>query len=266
VSSDAPRARWQGARYARHSQHHRAVDEWFLNRHRPTPADVIVDVGCGTGEFTEHLASLVPRGRVIGVDQDASMLEQARTHERENLRFVQAQAERIDEVVDAESADLVASRAMLHWLPAGARSQYFRAAFRVLKPGGVLHAEGGGTGNIHTITKVLDDLARDHAVPPPPPFPETADVFEEVEAAGFEIPEAGVQAVAQRRSFDAEQLEGMLRSQVALVLTRHATADVSAAIERELVESIGRMRRYDGTFDQTFVRLDVLARRPEESL
>ena len=45
------------------------MDEWFLARHRPRPSDVVVDLGCGSGEFSARLATLVPEGRVIGVDQ-----------------------------------------------------------------------------------------------------------------------------------------------------------------------------------------------------
>ncbi len=68
--------------------------------------------------------------------------------------------------------------------------------------------------------------------------------------------------MAQRRTFSAEQLTALLRSQGVLVLTRHVGADVASIIEAEAVEALDRLRRHDGTFDQTFVRLDVLARRP----
>lgn len=266
MSQHVPGVRWQGASYARHSGHHRAADEWFLRRHLPSSSDVVVDLGCGTGEFSARLAALVPHGRVIGVDRDESMLEQARGREGENLHFIQAPAEHVDEVVDAGSVDLVVSRAMLHWLPAVVRPQYFRAVLRVLKPGGVLHAEGAGTGNIRAIDAMLGDLARRHGLPEPPPFPDTGVIFDEVEEAGFEIQDGGVHSVAQRRSFTTDELEGLLRTQAILVLTRHASAELAAKIEHEAVGSIDRLRRYDGSFDQTFVRLDVLARRPAPAL
>lgn len=186
---EASEAPWQGAQYAEHSRHHRTADDWFLDRHRPSPTDVVVDLGCGTGEFTTQVASLVPDGHVVGIDPDESMLSIARRHESHNLRFIQGTAERVDEVIDARSVGIVASRAMLHWLPTEVRPRFFRAVLRVLKPGGVLHAEGAGTGNIREINLMLEDLARRHGVPPPPPFPETGVVFEELEVEGFEIPE-----------------------------------------------------------------------------
>lgn len=262
MEAHAPRARWRGDQYAAASGHHRAADAWFLERHRPARTDVVVDLGCGTGEFTAELASLVPDGRVVGVDSDPSMLDRARRYAGGNLTFIQAAAEEVDEVVDAGSVDVVVSRAMLHWLPPGSRPRLFAAVLHVLRPGGVLHAEGASVGNIHMINALLTDLARRHHIPPPPPFPDPAEIFEEVEKAGFDVPAGGVHAVAQRRAFTVEQLAALLRSQAILVLTRHVAADVAATIEHEALAGMDRLRRHDGSYDQTFVRLDVLARKP----
>ncbi|MFZ2014694.1 MAG: methyltransferase domain-containing protein, partial [Nocardioides sp.] len=98
TGDETSQAPWQGALYAENSRHHRTADDWFLSRHRPTPTDVVVDLGCGTGEFAALVASLVPDGHVVGVDHDESMLSVARRHENQNLRFVQAEVERVDEV------------------------------------------------------------------------------------------------------------------------------------------------------------------------
>lgn len=79
--SDPERAaHWSGSGYVQQSAHHRALDEWFLARHPPARTDVVVDLGCGSGEFSARLAALVPQGRVIGVDPDSSMLAAAQRH------------------------------------------------------------------------------------------------------------------------------------------------------------------------------------------
>lgn len=45
----------------------------------PQPGQMILDVGCGTGEDVRHLAELVgPTGKVVGVDKSATMIATAR--------------------------------------------------------------------------------------------------------------------------------------------------------------------------------------------
>lgn len=87
---------WSGRAYAAESAHHRSYDDWFLDRLPPAPDDVVIDLGCGSGELTARLAEIVNGGRVIGVEPDGSMLEAAHRHAAPNLEFVQASAEEFD--------------------------------------------------------------------------------------------------------------------------------------------------------------------------
>ena len=151
---------------------------------------------------------------------------------------------------------------MLHWLPPEHHPCLYAAVFRILRLGGAFHLEAGGPGNIAAITALLADLAARHDVPAPPPFPDPGRALELLEAAGFELSDDSVRTVAMRRRFTREQLAGMLSSQAILVLTRHAEPDHARAIAREALAGIDRLRRHDGSWDQTFVRLDVLAHRP----
>ncbi len=262
VADDVRTAHWHGAGYARHSSHHRSYDDWFLDRHPPAPGDVVVDLGCGSGEFSARLASLVGDGRVIGVDRDPSMLEHARTHTAPNLTFVEASADEVDTVVEPGTIDLVVSRAMLHWLPVSRYPSVFGAVYRVLRPGGWYHSESGGAGNVGAATGILYDIAAERGLPLVDPFPHAGEAFDLVEAAGFEIPDEGVRTVAQRRPFSREDTVGFLRTQVAVALTRLAPPEERPAIADEVVAAAERLRRHDGTYDQTFVRLEILARRP----
>jgi SAM-dependent methyltransferase len=255
-------AGWSGTAYARHSAHHRALDDWFLARHRPGSADVVLDLGCGSGEFSALLAGLVPDGRVIGVDRDPSMIEAARRHAAPNLEFVQAAAEDVDGVVADSSVDLAVSRAMLHWLPLPRYPRCFEAVFRVLRPGGWFHSESAGAGNVAGVTRLLGEVAARHGLAPPPPFPDPGTVFDLVVAAGFEIPEDGVRSVAQRRPFTRDQLVALLRTQAANALTRQVGDGAAGPIVDAVVAEADRLRGHDGSYDQTFVRLEILARRP----
>lgn len=255
---------WVGKDYAEHSGHHRAFDDWFLERLPPEPDDVVVDVGCGSGEFTARLASLVPDGYVVGVDNDPSMIEQARGRvDGDHLRFIQAPAQRVDTVIDHGSADLVVSRAMLHWLPLSEYRRFFEAVLRLLRPGGWFHCESAGAGNLAAVDELLRDVAAEFELQPPPPFPHAGVVFEHVESAGFALPDEAVTTVAQRRPFTRDELVAFLRSQAAVALIRDAPEDLTEVLRDALADGVDRLRRHDGTYDQTFVRLEILARRPD---
>ena len=61
----------------------------------PKAGDVILDLGCGTGELSAYLAELVgPRGKVIGVDPDKERIRVAKeSHSHiENLSFTEGSA------------------------------------------------------------------------------------------------------------------------------------------------------------------------------
>jgi SAM-dependent methyltransferase len=253
---------WKGDEYAEQAAHHRAIDDWFIDRLPPRRDDTVVDLGCGTGEFTARVAEIVADGKVIGVEPDSSMLEVAKRHGHPGLEFVEGSAETVDEVVDRGSIDKVLSRAMLHWLPLAAYPRVLEAVFRILRPGGWFHSESAGVGNAPRLTGILNDLASRFGTPDPPPFPNAGVVFDLVEQAGFEIPLEGVRTVAQRRRFTREQAIGLLRTQGAVVVIRHVDRDKARAIEDAAEAEIERLRRSDGTFDQTFVRLEIMARRP----
>ena len=66
----------------------------------PKAGDVILDLGCGTGELSAYLAELVgPRGKVIGVDPDKERIRVAKeSHSQiENLSFTEGSAEAFSE-------------------------------------------------------------------------------------------------------------------------------------------------------------------------
>jgi len=253
--------RWEGRAYAEASAHHRDQDEWFLSRHRPSPADRVVDVGCGSGEFTARLAALVPGGSVVGVEPDPSMVDAARRHDVPNLTVVQARAQDLDRVVEAGWADLVVSRAAFHWIPLAEQRRGYEAVRAVLRPGGVFHCESAGAGNVPRLIAVLDDVAAGLGLPPAQvTFLTPSAAFELLEAAGFTPGPDDVRAVAQRRPMSREALLAMVRTQAV-----HAwPADDPALGERfrdDAVARLDELRRPDGSWDQTFVRLDVLVRR-----
>lgn len=97
------------------------------------PEWVVADIGCGTGNASEHLATHVKR--VIAVDQSQPMLEAAakRLIRHSNVEFREGRAESLP--IEDASVDAVVSVLVLHYLddPGEALAEMRR----VLKPGGV---------------------------------------------------------------------------------------------------------------------------------
>jgi hypothetical protein len=87
--------------------------------------------------------------------------------------------------------------------------------------------------------------------------------MELLERAGFSLGDESVTTVAQRRSFDREQLLGFVRTQASVAYVPGAPREVRDAFLAAVEARLDELRRHDGTFDQTFVRLHVLARRPD---
>lgn len=67
---DSPRGRWIG----------QAEYRLLLDQLKPQPDEHVLDVGCGTGWFTRHLAA-VPGLEVTGIDLNAEWLQFARTRD-----------------------------------------------------------------------------------------------------------------------------------------------------------------------------------------
>lgn len=102
------------------------------------PGDAVLDIGCGSGQFTRVMAEAVaPGGTAHGVDPSGEAINHARrlTH-LPNCTF----SDGIPEALDAPdgSYDVVVSSLMIHHLPEELRPQAIGEMFRVLRPGGLV--------------------------------------------------------------------------------------------------------------------------------
>ena len=109
---------WDGARYAANTGHHRVYDQLYLDTLPLRAADVVLDLGCGSGDFTAIVAALVPDGEVVGVDPQPTLLGEARRRAAPNQRFVQGAVQQLGALFPvAGSFDVVMTRAVLQWVP-----------------------------------------------------------------------------------------------------------------------------------------------------
>ena len=117
----------------------------------------VLDAGCGSGRVTEALLERLPHGQVVALDASAAMLDEARRRlERfgDRVTFVRADLGRplaIEPPVDA-----IVSTAVFHWIPD--HDSLFRNLAAVVRSGGRLVAQCGGSGNIASLDRILRDM------------------------------------------------------------------------------------------------------------
>lgn len=259
---------WDGERYAANTGHHRAHDSWFLEHFPVRPDHRLLDLGCGSGDFSRTVADLVPHGEVVGLDAQPSMIAAAQPVAARNQSFLVSAVQELGAALPSPAADStfdgVFSRSVLHWVPRADHPGVLAEVFRLLKPGGFLRIECGGAGNVPAVVRAFDAIAADFAGPTCPwTFLNAGSYLDLTEQAGFVLDHDGyVRTVAQRRAFDRESFAGWVHSQAieayAEGIAPARRAEFAAAVDRRLDD----FRRHDGSFDQTYVRLDLLVRKP----
>jgi ubiquinone/menaquinone biosynthesis C-methylase UbiE len=95
----------------------------------------MLDVGCGTGEYTQRVAKLFPKSKIIGLDISKNILEVAKKKckGKRNVSFVLKSAYNTD--FKENSFDIIYGFYVLHHLDI---EKFRREALRILKPGGLL--------------------------------------------------------------------------------------------------------------------------------
>lgn len=106
-------AGWDPAQYERFRDL-RARPFWDLAEHVEGPVRRAVDLGCGTGDLTAELASRLGVDEMVGIDNSASMLDEAAARASARVRF---QVGDIGEWTANGEFDLVVANAALHWVP-----------------------------------------------------------------------------------------------------------------------------------------------------
>ena len=255
------------ASYADNTGHHRVYDADFLATTPLQAGDRILDLGCGAGDFTRTLADLVPQGHVVGLDPQPALLAEARRRAGANQSFVQGPVQHLARLLpDPQQFDGVISRAAMQWVPMADHPGYLAETRRLLRPGGWFRLEMGGAGNIGRLAPKLEEISLAHGGPAAPwSFPDAGTYLELLERAGLVVdPSLGayVTTVAQRRAFDRDTLLGWLRSQCYQGFEIDMPAEEHAPFRADVEDHLDDLARHDGTFDQTYVRLNALAFAP----
>ncbi|KAF2772011.1 methyltransferase [Teratosphaeria nubilosa] len=250
----------------------------------PAPTDHILDLGCGDGLLTAHLARQTPSGRVLGLDASASFITTAQntyassTHP--NLRFRLQDCTDLGgaaEIVDG-SWDKVFSNAAMHWIlrKEETREAFFRDVRRALRPGGRFVFEMGGKGNVAEIDAAFA-AAIMHAgfsregfcAVRPWFFPSVEWMRGVLGNAGFEVERCEAEYRPTRLTPETEGgdggIEGWLRLMGAQFLEAVEGEGRREAVLREVMEAVEHVitREEDGSRWIGNVRLRAVARKKE---
>ena len=153
----------------------------------PRPGERVLDLGCGEGMLTAHMAAC--GCSVVGVDRDAGFVKATR---QRGLFALQADARHlVGPELPAGSFDAVFSNAALHWIPEAAA--VVTNVRRLLRDGGRFVGELGGAGNIATVRQALHQALHRHGIngaSRDPWFFPTADTYRHLlEDHGFQVTE-----------------------------------------------------------------------------
>jgi 2-polyprenyl-3-methyl-5-hydroxy-6-metoxy-1,4-benzoquinol methylase len=97
----------------------------------------ILDMGCGSGQYTEGLATALPDAEIWGCDISARQLEEAqRRANAKGLGWHLFQAAAEDTGLDGGQFDCVTSYAVFHECPVPVQQALLAEAHRLLEPGG----------------------------------------------------------------------------------------------------------------------------------
>jgi trans-aconitate methyltransferase len=246
----------------------------------------VLDAGCGTGRLTRDLLEALPNGQVTGLDLSSNMLRVAEEHLKpefgERVHFKQADLQNLDvqkldvQNLDAQNPDrqaqrlasafdLIFSTASFHWVKD--HDRLFAGLYRVLRPGGVIHAQCGGAGNLNRFFPLVDEAMahepyRGHFAnfSFPWEFATAERTAERLRRAGFVDIETSLEE-APTPFPDAASFEEFVAS---VVLRRHVDhlADV-ALRQRFMADVTAAAGRQAPPWLLDYVRLNLRARKPK---
>ena len=254
---------FDGKKYGKASAHQKEWGARLIAELDLKGDECIIDLGSGDGVLTARLAELVPDGRVVGIDASRGMIEAARERQRDNLEF------RLMDINDLSlelKFDLVFSNATLHWVTDHER--LFANVLNVLKDNGVVRFNFAGDGNCANLFAVVKALMRQNKYARPfsgfawPWYMPGIDEYRAL-ARKCSLKETRVwPEIADRNFPNAEALIGWLDQPSLVPFLAHLDSKVGQEFRDTVVaEMLERTRKDDGTFFETFRRINLSARK-----
>ena len=254
---------FDGKKYAQVSTHQKEWGARLIAELDIRGAEQILDLGCGDGALTKQLATLVPEGRVIGVDASQGMIDVANARTVGNLSFILMD---INEWTLADHFDLIFSNATLHWIVDHRR--LLANVYAHLRQSGVARFNFAGEGNCSNFFRVVKEVMTQDQYPTYfegfgwPWFMPSVEEYESI-LADSPFRHVSVWGENADRSFpSAEALVGWI-DQPSLVpfLKQIGGSDKSGFRDAVVERMLQQTAQDDGTYLETFRRINVLVKR-----
>jgi len=180
---------WNATEYSQLNRPHHDWAKTVLSNLVFQGSEIVLDAGCGSGNLTTNIASLVPNGHVIAIDSSKSMIDEAKTQTNLLKSHITLLNADLLQIPVRECIDLIFSNATFHWIHDHHR--LFNEMYRILRPGGTMSAEFGGGPNIKQLIQhyyeVTNEPEFEHLKEKSLPwnFPSILDTKTHLESAGF---------------------------------------------------------------------------------
>ena len=254
---------FDGQKYAQASAHQKEWGVRLIAELDLRGGEHILDVGCGDGALTNHLAQLVPHGRVVGVDASQGMIDVARARATGNVSFVLMD---INDWTVSDRFDLIFSNATLHWI----LDHYGLLAnvYAHLRESGIARFNFAGEGNCSNLYRVVKEVMGQDRYRPCfkdfvwPWFMPSVGQYEAM-LKHFPFRQTRVWGENADRNFpNAEALVGWIDQPSLVPFLKQIGGPDKESFRDVVVERMLRQTAQDdGTFFETFRRINVLPRR-----
>jgi trans-aconitate 2-methyltransferase len=244
---------WDARTYDRISGAQREWGQRVLDRLTLVGHETVLDAGCGSGRVTEELLARLPHGRVIALDLSPDMLAEARARLGSDPRVELVEADLTKPLPIARPVDAILSTTVFHLIPD--HDALFRNLAAVLRPGGQLVAQCGGSGCIRNVLDAVESVGISWRGP---------WVYATPEETRARLGEAGFVDVQTWLHDEPTRYErgGPLETFLGSVVLRPFVERVPADLWDSFIASVAD-RLPDSTID--FVRLNILAQRATTS-